>query len=148
MTLNPQYAPAVFALIGVLVGFVGNFFLQLRLFSWQRKHWIRDKKQAEWGELITTLCESARSYIDNAVVDPSGFPLRGRGDWSKCEEAKSEALRVIQDRIFIAERVAKEKLVERWNNVTKKKPYNEFIREWRTLHADVVQMAKNDLGMN
>src|SRR5882724_8220281 len=87
-------------LIGVLVGFGANYIIQRQLRSWQRQQWVLESKQAEWKELIGTLCQSSRCMLDNS---PLGFEISVRtGEQDRRSyEADSEARKTIQDRIFI-----------------------------------------------
>ena len=53
--MNTAALPVVGTLLGVLIGFAGNFLIQRQQGSWQREEWILDSKKAEWNELIGTL---------------------------------------------------------------------------------------------
>jgi hypothetical protein len=70
--MNTAALTLVATLLGVLIGFAGNFLIQRQLRSWQREQWILDGKEAEWKELIGTLCQDARCMLDNS---PLGFEV-------------------------------------------------------------------------
>jgi hypothetical protein len=99
--MNAQYVPALFGLLGVLIGFGGNFLLQMRIQVKQREQWILDNKKTEWKELIGALCHSARYVMQTApfgelrAVPPEDARL--------CDAANDGARKTIQDRIFIAD---------------------------------------------
>jgi hypothetical protein len=136
-------------LLGVLIAFAGQFLIQWRLVAWQREHWTRDSKKAEWRELIGTLCQSARCMLNNwynAAFDIEPDPedmARMQRLWS---DADSEAIKTIQDRIFIADQMQKEGILERWQKLAiSDGDMSRFEKGWNEFHAALVKAAQDDL---
>lgn len=135
-------------LFGVLIGFAGQFLIQWRLNAWQREHWTRDSKKAEWRELIQTLCQSARRILENfpfGVYDiepPKERMTEMLHIWS---DADFEAGKTIQDRIFIAARIQKEDILKRWRTILSERDLSRFENGWNELHAARVKAAQDDL---
>lgn len=135
-------------LLGVLIGFAGNFFIQWQLKSWQREQWVLDSRKAEWRELIGTLCQSARCMSDNWYnaafdVEPDSQGMAHMQHlWSG---ADSEAVKTIQDRIFIADRMQKEQILERWQKLASDADMSRFEKGWNELHVALVKAAQDDL---
>jgi hypothetical protein len=135
-------------LLGVLVGFAGNFLIQRQLKSWQREQWILDSKKAEWKELIGTLCRSARSMLKDfpfAAYEIETSDKRMTEMLNLWVDEDSEAEKTIQDRIFIADRVQKEDILNRWRKVVSERDVNRFEKGWNELHAALVKAALDDL---
>jgi hypothetical protein len=136
------------ALLGVLIGFAGQFLIQWRLNTWQREHWTRDSKKAEWRELIGTLCQSARRMLDNWPDVAYEFEPTAESKikmWRLWSDADFEAVRTIQDRIFIADRLQKEDLLRRWQKIVSDGDVSRFEKGWNELHAALVKAAQDDL---
>jgi hypothetical protein len=133
-------------LVGVLVGFGGNYFIQRQLKSWQREKWILEAKQSEWRELISTLCQNLNRVALSLTMDADGaiekMTTKGSQKWI---EAHAEALKTIQDRIFIAQRVKEEKIEDRWGLVMAASTTNAFYTRWNELHDSLVKAALDDL---
>jgi hypothetical protein len=132
-------------LLGVLIGFAGQFLIQWRLNTWQREQWIRDNKKAEWSELIGTLCQCVNRcalcmYHDDGVI----HVLEGE-DFRKFSEANSEAQKTIRDRIFIAQRVREGTVFSLWEDIMGAATVNTFWKLWSELHAVLVKSAQDDL---
>jgi hypothetical protein len=144
--MNPL-ATMVAGFVGVVIGLAGNFLIQKQLKSWQRVQWILEAKQAEWRELIGTLCESARCLLNNSPHLGYAHVINVKtGDQERQSyEADSDARKTIQDRIFIAKRVQEEKFLERWQLIMAEGDGSKFWSGWNVLHAALVKAAQEDL---
>jgi hypothetical protein len=100
-------ALGIWAAVGPIVGILLGHFLTR---SWQRKQWLRDKRNEEWHELLTALAESLR-------VSLKIYPARTlSGEEERTiVEAQSNSFRVIRDRIFIAPDVQALNIENRWS---------------------------------
>lgn len=144
--MNTAVLTLVGTLLGVLIGFAGNFLIQRQLKSWEREQWILDSKKAEWKELIGTLCQSARCMLDNSPLGLEVSVRTGEQD-RKNYEADSEARKTIQDRIFIAKQMQEEKIIERWQLLLAEGDISKFWGNWNELHAALVKAAQEDLKL-
>jgi len=151
VAMNPQYTPAIFGLVGVIVGLIGNMIAQFFLHRWQRKQWILDCKKAEWRELIGTLVESERGIWENSPhfaydFEPSKEEAEEHG--RRFSEADSKARRTIEDRIFISRYIKKEDVLERWQLIAGEENLSRTRELWQDLHASLVQAAHRDLDLH
>jgi hypothetical protein len=89
--------PAVAPLLGVLLG------AHLAK-SGDQKKWLKDKRADECRELITSITNSATIRLNMG---------RGHSE-QEANDAYMESLRVIHDRIFIAEDVEKKQILDSW----------------------------------
>jgi len=142
--------PQVWGLIGAGIGILGSLsgvILTSRLTrSWQRTQWIADNKKAEYRELLSSLARTERLIREARSVDVMTAEER-RSVW----EAENETWRVIQDRIFIADRVKKMRVLSRWAD---SRPFTagraemvEFVKEAGALRNEIMAAARRDLGM-
>jgi hypothetical protein len=133
-------------LVGVLIGFAGNYFIQRQLRSWQREQWALESRKAEWRELLSTLCD---------CVNKCGLCLRpdAPGDTRTIEEGREReysesnglAHKTIGDRIFIAEKVREQGAIAQWESIVHANTVDGFWTNWNQLHAALVRAALNDL---
>jgi len=136
-------------LVGVFVGFAGNYLIQRQLKSWQREQWVLEAKKAEWRELIGILCQSknrAELHISTGS-DGEGITVR-EGEASRIvDEADAEAKRTIEDRIFISEKVKNAKILSDWLMLMAASTYPVFYDRWSDLHTKMVKLAMEDLQL-
>jgi hypothetical protein len=97
------------AIVGNLVAFLLNSFAQHR-------SWTNDNKKAEWRELIDKLNESlskmASAFLPG-TVRVAGF------DENSYQTGIREGRWIIESRIFIAESLRKEKVLERFDELAR-----------------------------
>jgi len=99
-------ALGIWAAIGPLLGiFVGHFLTR----SWQREQARLDNIKAEYRELLTALAEAYTTFIRLGPRDEAFAQQRNGFD-----EARAASMRVMHDRIYIAERVKREKWLFYW----------------------------------
>ena len=124
--------------------FVGSYLSR----SGQRKQWLWDSKKAEYRELLTALSQSTHTILkDWAVPGYAGLTLRSGEQERAAFEARSEGLRVIADRIFISQRIQKDKIRERWEQLIQEGDLIKFHAGTTELHGAVVKAALEDLGV-
>jgi hypothetical protein len=96
----------IWAAIGPLAGiFVGHLLTR----SWQREQARLDNVKAEYRELLSALADAYTSFIRLGPRDPDSLEQR-----SAYDIARASSLRVLHDRIYIAQRVESEKWLYRW----------------------------------
>jgi hypothetical protein len=91
----------VAALAGLWLGAKLNF-------ATAHKTWVLDNKKMEWRELIDAV-QGALIKMADAVYGPSGDP----------SESVQRVFIVLNNRMFIADTVAREKLVDRWDQINR-----------------------------
>jgi hypothetical protein len=107
-----QMIPVVSGLCGLWLGSRLNF-------SVAHRTWVLDNKKLEWRELIDAVGEALRGMdaIDHGADPPSRSVQR--------------VFIVLNNRIFIAKTVAREKLIDRWDQINR-----DFNRELRSPNID------------
>src|SRR5712691_8008329 len=111
--LIAKAAAAMWPVIGALVGVVIGALLTR---SWDRKKWLNDNRKQEYRELLTSLTNACSAMIDNFHAKGASLQTEAQREATKEEYFKS--LRVLKDRIFIAEEVEQMNLFDRWGNAT------------------------------
>jgi hypothetical protein len=103
-------------LVGVLVG-------TLLARSWDRKKWMNDNRKEECRELLTAMTKVADSCLEaRAQTESAGAAKTEAVQAAWAEDRK--CMIILQDRIFIAQRLSQEKMFKRWNETT-----SEFLKE-------------------
>lgn len=110
--------------IGPLVGVLIGAWLAR---SWQRKQWLLESKKAEYRELLSGLSESAHYIGNNSPnLTVQGMLTVRTGDQERgSAESLTRGFRTIEDRIFIADTVARQRIEERWVSLTKENDIHE-----------------------
>ncbi len=142
--------PQVWGLIGAGIGILGSLsgvYLTSRLTrSWQRAQWVADNKKAEYRELLSTIARTERLIREMHSAGVQAAEER-RVVW----EAGNETWRIIQDRIFIADRVKKLQVLSRWASnagVTGgREGIVNFVQEVGALRDEILAAARADLGI-
>jgi hypothetical protein len=94
-------------LIGVIVGSLLTNILTGRS---QRKQWLADNRKQEYRELLSTLTHSM-----TVIMTYTGTMVAiGPHEQKEFQKAYNEALRVLHDRIFVAEQIKRDKIEDRW----------------------------------
>ena len=127
---------AIGPLIGVLVGaYIAN--------RNQRKQWLADNKKQEYRELLTSVTSASTALIENAQAAAGNANTRTQQVAAKEEYFK--AIRTLQDRIFIAEELAKINLFDRWGTAMKAlvetKNVHKFEDSFEEMKKEIVKMA-------
>jgi len=76
----------------------------------QREQWVRDNRKAEYRELLTTISESFMLLME---LRRPGIAL-GPEEQREVFQAETKSVRIIADRIYIADEIAKIGLMKRW----------------------------------
>src|SRR5438132_11908355 len=100
----------VTALTGLAGVILGVFLTSILTRRSQRTQWIADNKKEEYRELMSTLARSMTMIMMYKGVGVAIGPQQQR----EFQDAYNEALRVLSDRIFIAEQIKKDKIYDRW----------------------------------
>jgi hypothetical protein len=120
-------------LVGVLIGALLARF-------WDRRKWINENRKQEYRELLTTLTSACTALIDNAqaVVQTPTEQIFARDEYFK-------SLRVLQDRIFIANEIGKMNLFDRWGTAMKDlqetKNFRKFEDSFEVMRNEIVKQA-------
>ena len=129
------------AVVGPLVGVVIGAWLSR---SWQRKQWVLDSKKAEYRELLSTLSESFHVILMTRAVKDGRFDEQAR---QQSMDAGVAGLKSMEDRLFIEKRLRKSDIFEKWNMLVPEFEPKHLRARWNDLHAELVRMAHNDLGI-
>lgn len=125
---------AIGPLFGVLVG-------ALLARSWDRRKWLNDNRKQEYRELLTALTDSATSLIEQAQ---SGS-FRTFDQDVETQTLYFKTIKLMQDRIFVAEEIARMKLFDRWGNAVEglkgMKDIKTFEETFETLRKEIVAKA-------
>ena len=137
---------------------IGTFLGGILSYVLQRRTWLLDHKRLEWRELIDGLHECMEAlrpalkwrenFDEGRVLGAARVPI---------VTAIVHGERLIADRIFIAESVRKNHVVERWralsrtiDGINNEAELGEaglaFINLWADLHDLLVQMARKDVA--
>ena len=128
--------------------FVGGLVTQILSSRLRHQEWIRDNKKQEWRELIGTLSQTFhglkewKNWNYPGIVDVS--PEHKNGTWT---DADAEARRTIESRIFIAQQVQRENVLERWQLLAAEKDWVRMVQYWNELHATLIAAAHKDCGI-
>jgi hypothetical protein len=135
-------ALGIWAAIGPLLGiFVGHLLTR----SWQREQARLDNIKAEYRELLTALADAYTTFIR---LGPRDEEVANAFD-----EARAASLRVMHDRIYIAERVEREKWLFCWigmienyktdsDRLTLTNAFTDFQEKIRRAAFEDMNMAK------
>lgn len=125
------------ASVGPLVGVIIGAMLTR---AWDRRKWINENRKQEYRELLTTLTSACTALIDNAqaLVQSPAEQIFARDEYFK-------SLRVLQDRIFIANEVSKMDLFDRWGAAMKDlqetKDFRKFEDSFEVMRNEIVKQA-------
>lgn len=114
----------------------------------QRKQWVLDGKKTEYRELLSTLAQCTHTILKNWSVPIARDLSMQSGEQERASfEARIEGQRIIEDRIFIAQRIQKEKIRERWQHLIGVKDILQFHSGMDELHQMLIKAALKDLGI-
>jgi hypothetical protein len=107
---------AAWAAIGPLIGLLVGHILTR---SWQRQQWLMDNKKQEYRELLSAISHTFVALVSSQAFDNNN-PNALRVELMNLSK---DVHRILGDRIFIADDLARTQLRERWMGAT-----NEFLR--------------------
>lgn len=144
-TVPDQTVPLWVTIVSSLsVGsFVGGLITQLFSSRQQHQEWLKDNKKEEWRELISTLSQSFQYLKNNTGYGVVKNPEQQKG----AVEADAEARRAIESRIFVAQQIQRENLLERWKLLAAEGDWSKRAHDWNSLHDTLVVAAHKDLGI-
>jgi hypothetical protein len=135
--------------IGSLIGG-----LVQQYFSAKQRHreWVKDNRKQEWRELIAVLSQSVHRILQNTpdLRFDGIVAIDGKQEKQLLEaylESDLEARRIIEDRLFISNRVQSENVLERWQLIAAEKDSARILEYWNHLHSALVDFAHKDLGI-
>lgn len=121
------------ASVGPLVGVIIGAMLTR---AWDRRKWINENRKQEYRELLTTLTSASTALIDDAQVG-----VHSPAEQIAARDEYLKSVRVLQDRIFIANEISKMNLFDRWGTAMKD------LQETRDFHKfeDSFEIMKNEI---
>jgi len=128
----------IWAVIGPIVGIVaGNFLTR----SSQRSQWLADNKKAEFREAQTAL---SVAYL--ALAELAAMTLREGIEEKRVWQIVADSYRILRDRIFIAEDIKREKLLDLWTNATQAFDHgdigiSELNKRYDAINDKIVELA-------
>jgi hypothetical protein len=133
--------PVISGGIGLLGTCIGAGLVYLSTRKIQQDQWLRDSRKAEFSELLKALSQSYGVMIS---LRTPGRLLDGH-DLTNLEEAEASALRTIRDRIFIADDVARDNILELWTNASKTfddcRDFAKFRASYNLINEVIVKAA-------
>ena len=84
-------------IVGAIITWTGNVFLQHSMRSWQREQWLLDKKTAEYKELLSTLATSVESMAQNSSDFGMKVPKLVTEDQQRLAFGEAAGRRIAQD---------------------------------------------------
>jgi hypothetical protein len=145
------HAGAIWAVIGPFLGVLVGAWLTAR---WQRKQWILDNKKAEYRQLLDAV-QAYRWHLLNRLAAIRG-PLVAIDARTYNEEAaarehsRATLNNCLADRLFIRERIARNKVKEELGNFlrTMHQVSEGTIHDLEKFHDRIVHVAEADLRLN
>jgi hypothetical protein len=106
MPCNTVLISGAMGILGTAVGALLGHYLSK---TWQREQWILDNRKQEYRELLSAISHSVVTLIarDRGVVDKGALRVY-------LEDLSTEVYRMLGDRIFIADDLAREHIREKW----------------------------------
>lgn len=136
--------PLISAGIGLLGTCVGAGLMYLLTRKIQHDQWLLDARKAEFKELLTTLTHSYGVMISLRAPGRVKKP----DDDAELEEAEASALRTIRDRIFIADDVDRDNILELWTRASRQfdddRVFAGFRFSYNLINGLIVKAAKKD----
>jgi hypothetical protein len=134
-----QMWPTILAGIGSFVGIgIGAYLTR----SWDQRKWLSENRRDECRELLTALTNAVASLIEESqsiVIAYSGAEEKEK------REEYLEALRVLQDRIFIADDIAGINLFDRWGEsvkaLLKTRDVHKFEDTFEEIRKEIVRIG-------
>ena len=124
---------AAFGVGGVLMG---HYLTR----SWQREQWLLDRRKEEYRELICALS----TVFTN--MQRFGTSIGDRDFNIRLAQTNADSYRVIRDRIFIADEIAKAHIMERWYSILGAAEKDQHAA-WRTFADGYEELAKKLVQM-
>jgi hypothetical protein len=135
--------PAVTGLAGVWLGAKLNF-------ATAHRTWVLDNKKMEWRGLIDAVQDALIKMAD-AVYGPSGDPSK----------SVQRVFAILNNRMFIADTVARERLVDRWDRINRcvnsvavptyrpdQQAMGSFEHERKTFPDFLIALSRRDLRIH
>lgn len=104
--MNDLYGVALGGVLGIVGAGVGQLINGRR----EQRRWIADNRKQEYRELLTTLTNTATFLMEYFGTSAAKDPEHSK----RFTQVYGDALRVISDRIFIAEEIKKANIHELW----------------------------------
>jgi hypothetical protein len=137
MTMDQSSIALIAAACGVGGVLIGHYLTR----SWQREQWLLDRRKEEYRELISALS----TVFTNMQRFGTGV---GDRDFNiRLAQVNADSYRVIRDRIFIADEIAKAQIMERWYSILgaaeddQHAAWRTFVDGYEDLTKKLVQMA-------
>lgn len=138
------YAVALGGALGIIGTAVGQVISGRR----QNKQWLFENKKQEYRELLDVMSKAVRFIIDTRGGTIS---VVAASEMSAAYDAENDVFRVMEDRIFIADMVSKERLMDRWvellGYMQNKRQPGQFIKTYTELRVTILRAAFKDLGI-
>ncbi len=133
--------------IGGALGIVGTAIGQFISGRRQNQQWLFENRKQEYRELLSAFANAVHLLL---LTRPVPFGAVAATDLATAEDAKSAAFRIIQDRIFIADRIDSAKIKEQWTEMCfylKNGEPERFLFRYEELRRVMLAIALDDLGI-
>ena len=135
MRVSTVIWPVVALLIGVLAGgYIAN--------RNQKKQWLADSQKQEYRELLSTLTTAATVLID---YYQTGNATHTPAEREQTFKVYADALRILQDRIFIAKAIKESKIYDRWTvamqDLSAMEDVDKFSDKFEEIREAIIELA-------
>jgi hypothetical protein len=142
--MSDLYGVALGGFLGIIGGVTGQMLQSRFTARRERKQWIADSRKEEYRELLKTLTQTA-TFLMEYKGTRSGMDQEYQ---KRFREIYGNGLRVIADRIFIAEEIKEAKIYDRWTaalvELDKSSDIHPFDEAFDRISADIVKLALKD----
>ena len=140
--MNIAIVAGTLGIAGTAVGAILNGYLSRKM---QRAQWAADCRKVEYQELLTVLCKEAGLIMENLTKASGGSP----DDKEAFLRAHYEGRRILQDRLFIAEKLEKHHIPKLWLDAVRScvdtHDPAKFQRLFEDVKAELIALATKDL---
>lgn len=132
------------AIIAAIIGIIGTLLVQYVIHRWQLKRWILDNKKAEYSELLTVLSKSIEQMVQNSS-DVGYMDVPETEKRRAFDEAVVRGRAVIRSRVLIAERMERDRILERWQMLGALPHTGERSRAWAEIRYSLLKGMGEEL---
>lgn len=142
--MGDLYGVALGGVLGIIGGVTAQTLQSLFTTGRERKRWAADSRKEEYRELLKTLTETATflmEYKGTSAGNTEEYHKRFR-------QVYGNALRVIADRIFIANEIKNARIYDQWSTalvaLDKTSDIHAFSGAFDKISNDIIKLALKD----
>jgi hypothetical protein len=140
--LFPWWLTFTFAVFGAVGSLIGVIIGHLLTRSSERKRWRLDKEAEEYRDLLDAL---SAAYLSLGKIELARGTDRIRRTPEPLQE-EDAAFRLLRDRMFVASKIRRGKILERWTEACKRftggqDTYTEFSTKYDAIADTIIRLA-------